>query len=292
MEPFDEDRIVIGKETGAMYGEAKKGEDIIIRNKRKSELRKRSMLAKEDEEQQGEFIWSLFTYCDKLFPNLSHPNVTRLFYIATFVEYNGNRLTNDGGYTFFNKRKLKMKLNVTNRIFTDFWKEMVNNSILLEDDNKNVIINTSLFRKGNIDKRCRKDFTRVYCQCIRYIYENTSDIREHTKLSYIFKIIPYVNRKTNIVSYNPEELDQKKIRPMTIGDFCDVIGYSKANATRLFKDLLKFTVRGKHLMCYVAMNNINIIGMFIIVNPEIYYGGQEHHNAQFIFDVCDNDNLK
>ena len=122
---------------------------------------------------------------------------------------------------------------------------------------------------------------------MRYIYESSKNVRDHTKLAYIFKIIPYVNRKTNIVCYNPEELDDKKIKPMSIGDFCDVIGYNRNQASRLFKELLKFTVKEKHLMCYVAIDNYNITGMFMIMNPDIYYGGAEHNNAKFIFDICD-----
>ena len=253
-------------------------QDLAI-NKRRS--------AKANEDKQGEFIWVLFTYCDEIFPNLSKPSVARLFYISTFVEYDGNRLTDDGGYTFFNKRRLKGKLNLTDRSFTGFWNEMVENNILTEDKDKRVVINSSLFKKGNIDKRCKSDFTRLYCQCVRRIYESTNDIRDHSRLSYIFKVIPYVNRKTNIVCYNPEEQDNQKIVPMTIGDFCDVVGYSKANAARLFNELSSFSVKGKHLMCYVGIGKFNISSMFIIINPEIYYGGQEHHNAQFIFDVCD-----
>lgn len=236
---------------------------------------------------QNDFIWSLFNYCSELFPDLSCPSITRLFYVATFVEYDGNRLTDDNGYTFLNKRQLKRKLNLPDKVFTDFWNEMKGKKILSEDENKYVTINTRLFKKGNIDKRCRKDFTRIYCNCIRYIYESSKNIREHTKLAYIFKIIPYVNRKTNVVAYNPEEMDTKKIKPMKIGDFCDAIGYNRNQASRLFKDLLKFTVRGKHLMCYVAINKFTITGMFMIINPEIYYGGAEHKDVQFIFDICD-----
>lgn len=244
-------------------------------------------IKKINETNQDEFIWSLFNYCSEIFPNLSKPSITRLFYIATFVEYNGDRLTFDGGYTFIGKRQLKGKLNLTDNVFTDFWNEMISNNILKENEEKLVTINTKLFRRGSIDRRCNKDFTRIYCECVRCIYENTKDIRDHTKLSYIFKIIPFVNRKTNIVSYNPEEMDDKKIKPMTIGDFCDVINYNKKNAYRLFKDLAKFTIKGKHLMCYVAIDKFNINGMFIIVNPEIYYGGAVHHEAQFIFNACD-----
>ena len=247
----------------------------------------RKRLKKIGEEDQDDFIWSLFTYCGSLFPDLSCPSVTRLFYIATFVEYDGNRLTDDDGYTFLNKRQLKRKLGLTDKVFTDFWREMNDKQILSENADKDVVVNTNLFKKGNIDNRCRKDFTRVYCNCVRYIYESCKNIRDHTKLAYIFKIIPYVNRKTNVVTYNPEEMDTKKIIPMTIGDFCDAIGYNRNQASRLFKELLKYKVRDKHIMCYVAIDNFNITGMFVIINPDIYYGGAEHKSAQFIFDICD-----
>lgn len=248
---------------------------------------KKKSAAKENLESQDNFIWALFNYCSKLFPDMCPPNLTRLFYLATFIEYNGNRLTLDGGYTFMNKRIVKVKLGLTDKVFTEFWNEMTIAGILSEDNNKYVIINTHLFRKGTIDKRCQRDFTRIYCQCVRYIYENCTNIRDHAKISYIFKIIPFVNRKTNIVCFNPDEMDEQKINPMSFGDFCDAVKYDRSNASRLFKDLMKFTVQGKHLMCYVAIDNYAISKMFMIINPNIYYGGIEHNNAKFIFDVCD-----
>lgn len=272
----------INKETGELtefYGRViTEEQEKAIQAKRKKKM---------NEENQGEFIWALFTYCSELFPDLSHSSIARLFYLATFVEYDGSRLTDDNGYTFLGKRQIKRKLNLTDKPFTTFWNEMIDNQILFEDDAHNVVINTSLFRKGPLDHKCKKDFTRVYCQCVRYVYENTKNQRDHAKLAYVFKIIPFVNRKTNIVSYNPEEQDDKKINPMTVGDFCDAIGYNRTNASRLFKELMKFTVKGKHLLCLVAMHKLVFSGMFIIVNPEIYYGGAGHHDAQFIFDVCD-----
>lgn len=241
----------------------------------------------ENEKRQGEFIWVLFDYCEEVFPDMSCPSMARLFYLATFIEYDGDRLTVDGGYTFMGKRQVKQRLNITDKAFTDFWNDMTYRKILAIDQEGHVVINTTLFRRGSIDKRCKRDFTRIYCECVQYIYENCTNIRDHGKLAYIFKIIPYVNRKTNIVCYNPEELDNQKIIPMTTGDFCNSIGYNKANATRLFKDLAKFTVRGRHLFCYVSIDSFNLSGMYIIMNPEIYYGGAEQHNAKFLFEVCD-----
>lgn len=248
----------------------------------------RKKFAKKDQEQnQGYFIWALFKYCDEIFPKMKLPNLTRLFYLSTFIAYDDNRLSLDGGYTFMNKRIVKTKLGLTDKVFTDFWNEMISEDILSEDDNKFVTVNTHLFRRGPIDKRCQRDFSRVYCNCVRYLYENCSNVRDHTKLAYIFKIIPFVNRKTNIVCFNPEEMDMEKIQPMSFGDFCDKVEYRRSNASRLFKDLIKYTVQGKHLLCYVALDNYAISSMFMIINPGIYYGGAEHNEAKFIFDVCD-----
>lgn len=239
------------------------------------------------EEEQGDFIWSLFKYCKELFPDLNCPSITRLFYLATFVEYNGNRLIDNKTGEFFTKRQVKRKLMLTDSVFTSFWNDMINNKIISVDDNGLVILNTALFKKGKIDKRCKKDFIRVYCDCVRLIYESTSNMRDHAKLAYIFKIIPYVNRKNNIVCFNPEELDDNKVQPMSFGEMCEVIGYDRVNASRLFKDLLKFTVNGRHLLCYVSLKNYTITGAFVIINPNIYYGGAEQSNTKFLFDICD-----
>ena len=58
---------------------------------------------------------------------------------------------------------------------------------------------------------------------------------KHTNLGYIFKLIPYVNCEYNIICHNPLEKDLDLIEPMTVGEFCEAIGYDKTNASRLIK---------------------------------------------------------
>lgn len=242
-----------------------------------------------------EFIWFLFNYCEEIFPNLSAPNISRLFYLATFCGYDGG-LTNDGGKTFMNKSQVKQQLRLNDHRFKEFWDEMRKYDILYEE-NKEVYINTKLFQKGKIKKKdIDSNFTRIYCQCVRNIYESCKSTIEHKKLFYIFKIIPYVNRSNNIVCWNPEEQDTKKVKPMTTGEFCDQVGYDKANARRLFKDLLSLKVNNKNLLCYIVPE-WDITKWLIVINPNIYYGGsgcaetKQYFNANIQYKISDNTKL-
>lgn len=228
--------------------------------------------AKQQLRNNGEdFIWFLFNYCEEIFPDLSPPNISRLFYLATFCWYDG-RLTKDSGKTFMNKSQVKKQLGLTNNRFKEFWDAMTTHEIIYEQD-KYIYINTKLFKKGKMRKKdIDSNFTRIYCQCVRNIYESCENAIDHKKLFYIYKIIPYVNRRHNIICWNPGEQDAQLVNPMTTGEFCDMVGYDKANARRLFKDLLALKVNGKNLICYIVPE-WDINKWLIVINPYIYYGG-------------------
>lgn len=232
-------------------------------------------------EKSNNFIWVLFNYGEELFPTLSPTNISRLFYLATYCDYNG-RLSYGLRKDPLTKNQIKEKLNLSRNIFANFWKEMIDNQILLEKENNEIFINTEYFNKGNIEN-ISEGYTRLYCEQIQNIYESCADNRNHKHLSYIFKIIPYVNPYANIVSWNPLETNQQLIAPMTIGDFCDKIHYERKKAKRLFQDLLKIQVNGQRLLGFFVPD-WDITKWYIVINPRIYYSGNYKKEIECLFN--------
>ena len=58
-------------------------------------------------------------------------------------------------------------------------------------------------------------------------------------------MMPYVNVQWNIVCHNPLEDHLEMIEPMTLGEFCDVIGYDRTHAQRLLDNYRKITFNWK-----------------------------------------------
>lgn len=209
----------------------------------------------------GSFVWLLFKYGEDLFPNISPANLTRLMYAATFVKSNGK---------IMKKNKLKEKMNLNRARWNDFWNEMIDNNIFYEQDNY-VYLNSDYVCKGEINTD--QNYTRLFCEYVRQLYEACGSSADHKQLSYIFKIIPFINRRTNIVCRNPSEQDESLIRTMRLGDFCDVIGYERKNSKRLARDLLKIRINGE-LAIGFFVTDMDEQNWIIVSNPKLYFGGK------------------
>lgn len=247
-------------------GELKPTEDIIValqegdvvRRKKQIEYYNMNCCARND---NGNFVWLLFRYGENLFPNISAANLTRLMYAATFCEDDGS---------IMKKSDLRKRMNLNRTRWSEFWNEMITNDILYEEEDI-VFINPTFVIKGKIDTA--DNYTRLFCEYVQQLYESCSSVSAHKQLSYIFKIIPFINRRTNIVCVNPMEQNDKNIRAMRLGDFCDVIGYDKNNARRLAGELLKIRINGE-LAIGFFVTDLDEKTWRIVVNPKLYFGGK------------------
>lgn len=148
---------------------------------------------------------------------------------------------------------------------------MVDNKILYEK-NESVYINDELFSKGKI--KTDLNYTRLFCNYIQNLYEACGSANDHKQLAYLFKMIPFINRETNILCLNPWEKTKKDIRPMRLGDFCDLIGYDRRNISRLSKDLLKIKINGESALGFFVQN-LDKETWVTIINPKLYFGGDK-----------------
>ena len=93
-------------------------------------------------------------------------------------------------------------------------------------------------------------------------------------------MIPWINRKYNIICNNIFETDIDKINPLSLGEFCDIIGYDRTNVTRLKKDLLSFRYENKRLICFMVCDDM--IKSTIYVSPHLYYSGSNNEIIKMI----------
>ena len=230
----------------------------IVRRKKQIEYANIVYNSKND---NGNFVWLLFNYGKDLFPNISAANLTRLMYVATFCD-------NDGCIMSKSALRDQMKLNRTR--WSEFWNEMIESNILYEKD-KMVYANKDFFVNGPIDTN--KNYTRLFCEYIRQLYECCDSSNSHKQLSYIFKIIPFIHRRTNTVCSNPMEQNEERIKHMQLGEFCDAIGYDRKNARRLASELLKIRINGE-LAIGFFVTNMDEKTWLLVVNPKLYFGGK------------------
>ena len=151
-----------------------------------------------------------------------------------------------------------------------------------------ITINENIVREKIKDhiKELRKEdksytYTRVFCESILKLYYET-EINKRKQLANLYAILPYINFKYNRLCNNPTETDNLEVEPLSWTDLCDICEYDKSHAARLRKDLMKLKINGQYvLMDTICGEDENII----IVNPRIYYAGDNVNELKAIMDL-------
>lgn len=237
----------------------------------------------------GNFIWHIYSISRENFPNIKPSNITRLMYIATYLTYEGYLCT--GNNKPCERKNLQTLLNLSSTETDRFYNEMVSNEIFEIRDNR-IYINQSIFSKGSIVNADvaklasnNQYITRLYVDGVRQLYKKATP-RSHKSLSYLFQLIPYVNREYNICCYNPLETDLNKIEHITLGEFCEILGYTPQNSTKLCSALFdpKFTINDKEQTAigYVATKGLQKEAYTMFVNPAVYYAGSDWNKVKVL----------
>ena len=263
-------------------------EDVVVLTKKQIANSQRYNEAKEEVESfkywhgKDNFIMYLFSENCNM-SDLKPQTATRLIYLATWLEYDGDYLTvKDGKMT---REQMKSIMKLKDRTFEGFLKEITETGYLIKDG-KSYRLNKEIFRKGSAELKkplTEQRYVRIYIQHIRTLYEMTPQSK-HTNLGYIFKLIPYVNCEYNIICHNPLEKDLDLIEPMTVGEFCEAIGYDKTNASRLIKiyNEITFEVDGQEYLFCGYRWSPKKQDMRFFVNPFIFYAGNDFRKVEIL----------
>lgn len=255
--------IVVNEETGEskeIYGEVvEEGSgDKIIRAGTVEYLKEQSR----HYEDKTPFVWVMFQYDTPLFPELSQSDLTRLMYFSTFCTA--------GGYVM-HKKDVRNTLLINANQLSAFSADLQNAGII-HNANDVYCLDSKFFSVGEI--KTELDYIRLFCDSTRELYEGCVSTAEHKTLSYIFKMIPYVNRQTNILSYNQEEQAKDAIIFMPFSKFCTLVDYDATHAARLRKALLQYRINGELAVGFFDdLTQLTDSGSYVLVNPKLFFGG-------------------
>ena len=159
---------------------------------------------------------------------------------------------------------------------------------IYETEGGHIMLNDELVIKGAIDnfKDLKKDdndmtYTRVFIDNIKDMYYGTEP-KQRKQLANLFKILPYINYKFNAFCTNPTETDETKLDLMTWTDLARICGYEEKNhVTRFKKDLMNLKIHGHDVIgCFERSS-----GMTIIVNPKVYYSGDDVKDVEWLYKL-------
>lgn len=295
MKVFDDGVIAFDKRTGEKILETEgpsvlhsTSPDRVANAKRQIQRREKEAETKlELFYKHGFFVWTIFDVGQAAFPDLSKSSLSRLMFLATYIDDDGviSSKKNNRFDHPLSRGEIVRELDCNDRAFQRFMKEVTSLGIVEESDGA-YLFNTEFFRRGTLgNKEAQmlwengRAISRLYVNATRNLYWSATG-NSLNELSYLFRIMPFVNREHNIVCENPLESNVALIRPMTLGDLAEAIGYGRCNAARLQKMLTtpRFQV-GKQILHAVRYSYEELGGVethYLRVNPRVYYGGDKH----------------
>lgn len=140
------------------------------------------------------------------------------------------------------------------------------------------------FIKGKLDVSSSSEYQRLYIAVLRELYEKIP-VTQHKRLGYVLKMLPYLNFEFNILCHNPMENAQDKILPMTVSEFCEIVGYDKTHASDFAKEYGKFTFtvkERKEVFCKFVFDGSDTTTAHIYINPRLVYKGSDFHKVDAI----------
>lgn len=279
-----------------------KDEIRLIHNKKLTPKQKVFLKCKDEIKKYSENLGGyVHLNCSKnelLFNNLSinRANISRLIYLSTFIDYSDRqenllvKYTQHKHIEAMSKSDLRDTLKLGETAFKNFMSDMKKHKLIYENNNM-FYITPDYFTKGNALFNS-KQYTRIFINTTRFLYENCKNSRQHKQLSYIFQLIPFMNYELNILSSNPTETDFYKLNKLNLTQICAILGISaeRRNMIKLKNELLKFHIEidgnKYYFFSYVNIQNGFGIRDYFVINPTVAWGGSNTSIAKDILQTC------
>ena len=209
-----------------------------------------------------EFVWLTFQYGVNIDFHVDKAVAVRFLYFSTAC----------GGDGIIQKNKLmQAKLIMDKNQQTAFVKQTTESG-LLRQNGPTFFVNPQIISWG--EYKTESDHIRVFSQYYRRLCESTKSQVEVNRIYFFIQMIPYLNRKTNILAYNQTEQDPDRIAYMSFYDFCRNINFDTAHAARLKKQLSAFRVDDELMIGFFNdIAELTSDGSNVILNPKLFFGG-------------------
>lgn len=208
-----------------------------------------------------------------LFNNISEPTVNKLMYLATFMA--DNNCLCEADERPLTKSGIMETLAVNRHTFALFWKECIENNLILFDKEKRYYLPRDVFHNNDLS-HVESTILKVSKNAIRYVYENT-DERSKRCLSHLYKLMPFLNIHYNVLCVNPFETNEDEMQPLSLSHICDLFGANKSKKHRFLNYLSKMSFidemgNKRSVISYTWDMLENRDRYWIRINPQFYAG--------------------
>lgn len=285
---------VIDIDTGEIIHEQAEG--IIIttqeeRARRRKQAEKREMMQMVRSARLTEFGRFFFTSRDTEYWDLSPETFVRLIYLNTFIGY-ADKKSNciplmRTAKTPLMFDDLASELGLSKSTVRRFWGD-VSPKYLSVDDNGVVYANRQFFMRGRLNIKGGYSYQKCFVDGIRNMYRRM-ERKKDKHLGYVLRLIPYMSVEYNIICENPEEADIKKIKPITLIEICDLIGFDFRHVSRLLDTFKNTRIPvGEHEESVIGIvsDGGDIADAKVYINPHVIYAGNHPEKVEILGAFC------
>jgi len=226
--------------------------------------------------ENGKFVFAFFkqlTTMESRFPSLSKQDTARLMFLGTFVEWGSNRLQAPNGRQHYDKKALEKLVEMSTKRFNEFFRKLENEGIIEEKESGEIFMNQSVFYRGKLKDNeydvSDLDYNKIFRKTVQDLYAEFKG-RRLSQLANIYSVLPFLNFNTNIVCHNPEETSETLIKPMTLSELAEILGYSDAHKLKRALETIKVN---NNPVFWIPPNVHNKRELRIIVNPRVVFAG-------------------
>ena len=217
----------------------------------------------------GSFYFNFYNSTNKY----EGAKVFRFVYICTFMNYKGyiEYGNSKGKCKLAKKSDLMEMLKLKKSEYFYTIKYFEDNKFIEYDEELNVKINNIFCNRGklyNKDKR-KGEYIRMFDNASKELYENSKP-REHKNISILLKLIPYVNKETNIICKNPNSQVEDLI-PFKQKEILELLNLSDC---KTIKSLTNLKILNGEESAFLKISNCFVKNAFVI-NPRVMFGGNE-----------------
>lgn len=199
--------------------------------------------------------------------------ITRLIYLSTYMQYEGNKLMLSTRKAM-TRKDLATVLGISPRNAVNFL-DCLSPDFITEDATGAMILNEEIFNRGKRGRGNRTPCERIFQKGVRKLYESARG-KYHKQMGYLFELLPYISIEYNVLCRNSYEKDIQNVELLSIAEFCKLIGYSLENIDKLRKiySTIRFPV-GDHqeLFCKMIYDGVHSNDAIVCINPNILYSG-------------------
>lgn len=262
--------------THGNYGRDEIGTPFFIQPLAQRETVQRIMKQKREGRKEG-FTFNVMENLPYVSSVLTSAQCGYLLVLSTYITYDGLIVNNERDASPMNQAGMlkALQLRESQRsTLTDFLAQCIDHGIMRRDSNGYYIAD-GFHVRGNPPN------DRVVRSYITKLREMASENKPE-QLGFIYKLLPYIHKTSNMLCENPNELQPSKVRKLNRKRLAELAGVSPVYVTQLTR---RMTFKGKSVFAKITTATD---GTFYMLNPSIFRRADRidyDNDTRFIFGI-------